>query len=944
MAISSLSLPLPGLKTAFAEALFNEILSNTNNYYYFIGKALEWTGGIADIATPENTLLYESTTRNEMVFFKKVTPADIAYVIPRHNWISGQVYDKYDNSLGDYITYSVGPSTYTQDLTPATGTFDLSKFGVGWRVSGRGIADDTYVDEATPTSIRLSKYTINGVALSSVTFTKVGVSRPITQVSYGVAASAGVTTLNGAFDVSTFGVGWLVAGEGIPADTYVTDISAATVTISKPTTHEAGSVTFTQISAPSSLSEARFYALTADNVVYKCLDNNNGAASTVKPYSTTHEAFTTSDGYRWKYMYTIPASLINKFMTLYDMPVTTSVKAPYYSNGAIGALRVLNYGADYTSNTEIIVKGDGSRVGNRYSLKAVSVIDGGSGYITPPDVTVADPFDTIPFVANATVAAGKYVKLTDGKVYEVVGGGNLGSLEPTHSGDVSQPNGTTYLKFAGYTPQATATLVDGSITEISLSGIIGYVKLTGIGAGYDPLHPPAVSITGDGTNAHAYARVSPDGRVVGIVISDRGQGYTTASASIAPPPSVTYTAYVSGGSVTAGNVIQYGENLYTVNGGVTTLGTTPPTHTYGSVGGLTYRSKTPVTAEALVEIYKGFGYNTIPAITIDGASASITAEKTEAILTPIIENGELVGVVIVEGGEGYTTATVTTSPPLGAIIEADLSLGDLNTRQANAELLAVPGTVDSIDILHPGTGYGAAPTITIKGDGTGATAVATVYQGAITKITVTNPGLNYTHATVVIGSSGGNQAYARAIVSPIEGHGKNAVKELYAKDLALATTIAQERNMGFIVNNEYRQLGLIKNPTDPTTGARVSMITGSACSVVTGNFDWASVEEDTGFIDSNLHEYYVVARPATDPGVSVSLLISSPDNTEPEIGEILYYNNGTGVNDSNVAAIITGVTLPTVDKYSGELLFIDNRASFKPTDEQTVSIKTVIRL
>jgi hypothetical protein len=53
---------------------------------------------------------------------------------------------------------------------------------------------------------------------------------------------------------------------------------------------------------------ARFYILVEESRVYKCIDNNYGVPSTVAPTHTDTQIRTLSDGYRWKYLYTIPES------------------------------------------------------------------------------------------------------------------------------------------------------------------------------------------------------------------------------------------------------------------------------------------------------------------------------------------------------------------------------------------------------------------------------------------------------------------------------------------------------------------------------------------------------------------------------------------------------------------------------------------------------------
>lgn len=69
------------------------------------------------------------------------------------------------------------------------------------------------------------------------------------------------------------------------------------------------------------LDQKMFYVRSSANNIYKVLDNNDGAASTVEPTGTSLDTFTTADGYTWKYMYTIEQADADKFMTPNYMPV-----------------------------------------------------------------------------------------------------------------------------------------------------------------------------------------------------------------------------------------------------------------------------------------------------------------------------------------------------------------------------------------------------------------------------------------------------------------------------------------------------------------------------------------------------------------------------------------------------------------------------------------------
>lgn len=77
--------------------------------------------------------------------------------------------------------------------------------------------------------------------------------------------------------------------------------------------------------------------------------------------------------------------------------------------------------------------------------------------------------------------------------------------------------------------------------------------------------------------------------------------------------------------------------------------------------------------------------------------------------------------------------------------------------------------ISSIVVSNPGINYIGTPTVTIIGDGTGATAKAITNGGQIVAINITNNGTNYTKATVLITGGGGSGAVARAILGTTTG-------------------------------------------------------------------------------------------------------------------------------------------------------------------------------
>ena len=147
--------------------------------------------------------------------------------------------------------------------------------------------------------------------------------------------------------------------------------------------------TQTADSGASTLWDSTFYVLTDDNNVYKCLDNNGGVASTVKPTGTSNLILTTSpDGYKWKYMYSLSAAQQTNFLSTDFMAVATnSTVAAANTDGAIDIVKIKTAGSGGTDGTHtgISIKGDGS--GGVVSVTvasgvvtAVTVTSGGSGY------------------------------------------------------------------------------------------------------------------------------------------------------------------------------------------------------------------------------------------------------------------------------------------------------------------------------------------------------------------------------------------------------------------------------------------------------------------------------------------------------------------------------------------------------------------------------------
>ncbi|MEC7280216.1 MAG: hypothetical protein VXV98_09325, partial [Candidatus Thermoplasmatota archaeon] len=166
---------------------------------------------------------------------------------------------------------------------------------------------------------------------------------------------------------------------------------------------------------------------------------------------------------------------------------------------------------------------------------------------------------------------------------------------------------------------------------------------------------------------------------------------------------------------------------------------------------------------------------------------------------------------------------------------ADISVGDSGSysadqlAQAVIQKNAVDGQIVGYAIDNPGAGYSSAPTLTITGNGSNAVASATVSGGQVVKvevadsttgtIKVANFGSGYDYAAVAVsGGSPTTPAVIRPILAPNGGLGDNPVKTLRTNSIMLNSkpsgTEAGATGLDFLVDQDFRQVGLLKNPGD----------------------------------------------------------------------------------------------------------------------------------
>ena len=154
--------------------------------------------------------------------------------------------------------------------------------------------------------------------------------------------------------------------------------------------------TKTTANGSSRMYDSNFYVMNSDFNVYKCLYNGQtpefprGRPSLVEPTGTSTTIIETSDSpgvysYRWKYLYTIDADNILKFVTTEFIPVLSNTLVKSAANsGSVDTVVIENAGSGYNNGTftNVPIRGDYNINGGTQALCTVIVVSGSISSVT----------------------------------------------------------------------------------------------------------------------------------------------------------------------------------------------------------------------------------------------------------------------------------------------------------------------------------------------------------------------------------------------------------------------------------------------------------------------------------------------------------------------------------------------------------------------------------
>ena len=321
--------------------------------------------------------------------------------------------------------------------------------------------------------------------------------------------------------------------------------------------------------------------------------------------------------------------------------------------------------------------------------------------------------------------------------------------------------------------------------------------------------------------------------------------------------------------------------------------------------------------------------------------------------------------------------------------------GDVNTEAVKSA--SVNGRLESIIIDNRGANYalseGSTLRIPVWGDGTGGEATVTIANGEIASAEITSPGKDYTraHIKVSVGIqsglnvdssgnyiqiTGGTGAQFIVPCPPKGGHGHDIYRECGSNKVMVYSKY--DADPDYVTGNSFSRIGIIKNPTvngskteplntstatalgalkmyDPTSGSypangEISQNVGVGSTAIGYVASYNNVTgvlryfQPTGISEKSNSGYKVLPfSNSAAAGVSTTINISGVGTsrdidrnyTDKKItigGKVIEFGQD----------FTSGIAPPDIEKYSGEIVYIDNRAPITRSASQKEELKIVV--
>ena len=355
-------------------------------------------------------------------------------------------------------------------------------------------------------------------------------------------------------------------------------------------------------------------------------------------------------------------------------------------------------------------------------------------------------------------------------------------------------------------------------------------------------------------------------------------------------------------------------------------------------------------------------------------------------------------------GDGYVWKYLYTIKP-GDIIKFDTTdfmpvPKDWSTNAADAAVrdnASTSGQLKIVTITNRGVGLGTAnqtyTKVPIKGDGTGAEATVVINSNSkVESVTVSKGGSGYSFGTLDLDAGGvpvgSTDPVFNVIIPPQGGHGSDIYRELGAKNALLYSRIENDtENPDFITGNQFGRIGIVQNPKAYGTSTNLELdkasavyaikLIGAGSSTATFNAD-AFITQTVGLGSTAIgrvisYDQNTQVLKYWQDRTTAGFNTNGTQNSDPEYGFNLNrfssttYTGGSlniiggsatlAIQSSftGVSTVINsrtyylgqsftkGVANPEVRKYSGNIIYVDNRPSITRSTNQKEDIKVILQ-
>jgi hypothetical protein len=308
------------------------------------------------------------------------------------------------------------------------------------------------------------------------------------------------------------------------------------------------------------------------------------------------------------------------------------------------------------------------------------------------------------------------------------------------------------------------------------------------------------------------------------------------------------------------------------------------------------------------------------------------------------------------------------------------------------------GQIKIVTIRNRGVGVGTAnftyTRVPILGDGRGAEATVVINNDSkVESVTISRGGSGYSFGTLDLSGGGVPNGSVKpvfdVIIPPPGGHGADIYRELGAYNvLSYARFENDTQNPDFITGNQFAQVGIVKNPTNYNSTTKLTTDKASAVyalKLVGTGYSEASFTADS-FVtqtvglgstaigrvvsydqQTGVLKYWQDRRTAgfnTDGTQNVvpvygfeQLKFTSSPTTGGSI-QITPTSGNTLNIDQNFSGVSTtinsrtyylgqefnnGISNPESQKYSGDIIYVDNRPSVTRSSSQKEDVKVILQ-